>query len=82
VVCLSALAPDGTIQVRYLLKRIRAQFEELEIVVGRWGYSGEKDKLASGLKARGANTIVTNLASAVESLRSSTTTITLDRRSA
>jgi predicted PurR-regulated permease PerM len=36
-VCIGAVSPGGFAQTRYLVKRLRARFPEIGIVVGRWG---------------------------------------------
>ena len=37
LICISAVAPGGLAQVRYLSKRLRALFPDLRLVIGRWG---------------------------------------------
>jgi predicted PurR-regulated permease PerM len=37
LVCISAVAPEGMVQVRYLSKRLRASFPDVRLVIGRWG---------------------------------------------
>jgi hypothetical protein len=68
VVCISALGPDGGATTRYLFKRIRQRYPQLEIVVGRWGYTADRDRLAEHLRARGATHVTTRLAEAVDLL--------------
>jgi predicted PurR-regulated permease PerM len=41
VICISAVAPGGLAQTRYLCKRLRARFPNLKIAVGRWGAETE-----------------------------------------
>jgi predicted PurR-regulated permease PerM len=69
LVCISALGPGGVGQIRYLCKRIRQRFSDVKILVGRWGYQGDAEKLVSGLQARGASQVVTSLGDAVEVIR-------------
>ena len=69
VVCISALGPGGVGKTRYLTKRIRMQFPELRIVIGRWGYAGDRDKMAAGHRARGATQVACRLDEAVEALQ-------------
>ena len=50
-ICVAALPPGGLAHTRYLLKRLRARFPDMCIVVGRWGAtSADEDKalLAAG----------------------------------
>jgi len=42
IVCLGALPPGGLAHARYLCRRLRAQFPELRVLVGRWGPKGSK----------------------------------------
>ena len=65
-VLISALGPGGAAHVRYLCKRIRQQCPHLRIVVGRWGYTGDRDRLTASLKARGADQVVTTLQEALD----------------
>ena len=68
VVCLSGLGPGGVIQLRYALKRIRRQFPDIKILVGRWGYVGDREKMTARLTERGATHVVRTLAEALEIL--------------
>ena len=61
-VVISALGPGGTAQTRYLVKRIRQRFARLPIIVGRWGFQGDRERMAAGLKGRGADHVATTLA--------------------
>jgi hypothetical protein len=54
--------------VRYLCKRIRHECPRLRIVVGRWGYTGDRDRLTASLKARGADQVVTTLQEALDAI--------------
>ncbi|MGQ0636818.1 MAG: AI-2E family transporter [Planctomycetaceae bacterium] len=67
-VLISALGPGGTSQVRYLCKRLRHEFPRMRIIVGRWNYQGDRQRLAAGLQARGADQIVTTLQEAVDAI--------------
>jgi hypothetical protein len=67
-VLISALGPDGASHVRYLCKRIRHECPRLRIVVGRWGYTGDRDRLTASLKARGADQVVTTLQEALDAI--------------
>ena len=48
LICISAVAPDGLVQVRYLSKRLGASFPDLRLVIGRWGL-GEFDENGNSL---------------------------------
>jgi len=61
-VIVSALGPGGTAQTRYLVKRIRQRFPRLPIIVGRWGFQGDRERMVAGLRARGADHVATTLA--------------------
>jgi predicted PurR-regulated permease PerM len=63
-VCISSLGPVGMRQARYLCKRVRQAQPTLRILVGRWGYQGDRERMAQGLKRRGADYVVTTLAEA------------------
>jgi hypothetical protein len=69
VVLLSALGPDGGAAVRYLCKRIRQRFPTVDVVVGRWGYTGDRERMTQALRRRGATHVATTLAEAVDLLR-------------
>ena len=60
-VCVSSLGPVGGRQTRYLCKRLKQQLPQLRIVVGRWGFCGDRDKMIADLRACGADQIVTRL---------------------
>jgi predicted PurR-regulated permease PerM len=64
IVVLSHLPPEGLSQARYLVKRLRARFSELSLVVGRWGETGGAAAAAERLVAVGATQVVFTLADA------------------
>ncbi len=68
VVCISALGPGGVGQVRYVCKRVRQSFPALPILVGRWAFHGDVDKMAANAIQRGATHVVTRLEAALETL--------------
>ncbi|MGH6689784.1 MAG: AI-2E family transporter [Gammaproteobacteria bacterium] len=37
VICLALLPPGGLAQARYVIKRVRARYPDVKILVGRWG---------------------------------------------
>ena len=61
LVCIGAVAPGGLSQARYLCKRLRAQWPELKIVVGRWGLHDEMDADCHQLLAAGADHVETTV---------------------
>ncbi|HLJ10188.1 MAG TPA: AI-2E family transporter, partial [Planctomycetaceae bacterium] len=65
-VIISAVGPGGDLHVRYLCKRIRHEFPRLRIIAARWGYLGDRERLAAGLKQRGADSLVTTLEEALD----------------
>jgi AI-2E family transporter len=69
VVCISSLGPIGAPQTRYMCMKIRQTFPSLRIVVGRWGFPAESEKMVQSLKKRGADHVVTTLAAARDQLQ-------------
>src|SRR5262249_28326649 len=61
VVCIATLPPNGLSNVRYLCKRLRAQFPELKIVVIRLGRIENVEKTRQRLLAAGADVVTTSL---------------------
>ena len=59
LVCIASLPPGGLAQTRYLCKRLRGQFPNLKIVVGRWGTRSEND--GNSLLAAGADKVGTTM---------------------
>jgi predicted PurR-regulated permease PerM len=60
VVCIAATPPGGVAHTRYLCKRLRSQFPDLRILVGRWGLKnlgGVPDLIAKPGADQGATTI-------------------------
>ena len=87
MVILSHLPPDALAQARYQVRRLRARFAELPIVVGRWGEAAT-DAASQGLSGVGAthvaftltdarDQILARAASALEALPA-TVTATMD----
>jgi hypothetical protein len=61
LLCIGAVAPGGLSQTRHLCKRLRSQYPELKIVVGRWGLHDEKDADRQQLLAAGADHVETTV---------------------
>lgn len=67
-VVISDVGPGGDLQLRHLCKRIRQEAPDLRIVVGRWDYRGDRERMTANLRARGADHLVTRLEEAVDVL--------------
>ena len=52
-ICISALGPGGVAQVRYVSKRVRQHFPLLPILVGRWAFRGDLEKMVANTKSAG-----------------------------
>jgi predicted PurR-regulated permease PerM len=61
LVCIGTLAPGGLSQARHLCKRLRSQYPELTIVVGRWGFHDEQETDRQHLLAAGADYVETTV---------------------
>jgi hypothetical protein len=70
LVVVSHLPPEGLALARYLVRRMRAHFADLPIVVGRWGDSESAAGPAEQLAAVGATRVVFTLADARASILS------------
>jgi len=68
-ICISALGPGGVGQVRYVCKRVRQNFPSLSILVGRWAFRGDAEKMMANTKERGATFVVVQLEAALETLK-------------
>lgn len=51
LVCIAALSPGGVTQARHLCKRLRSEFPDIKILVGRWGLKGSADAAQECLSA-------------------------------
>jgi predicted PurR-regulated permease PerM len=62
IVCIAAVPPGGLAHTRYLCKRFRAQFSDVKIVVGLWGFTDEQlEASRKSLLSAGADQIGTTL---------------------
>ena len=61
LLCIGAVAPGGLSQARHLCKRLRSQYPELKIVIGRWGLHDEKEPDREHLLAAGADYVETTV---------------------
>lgn len=66
LVVLSHIPSDGVARSRYLVRRLRARFNVLPIVVGRWGETGTAAAAAERQVGAGATHVVFTLAEARE----------------
>jgi hypothetical protein len=64
MVVLSHLPPEGLAPARYQVRRLRARFADLPILVGRWGASGNVAAAAQRLSEMGASHVSFGLADA------------------
>ena len=63
MVILSHLPPEALAQARYQVRRLRARFSEMAIVVGRWG-EADTEAASQGLSGVGATHVAFTLADA------------------
>ena len=68
VICIADLPPSPSSKSRYLIKRLRAAFPELRIVMGRWSPEAMADESTQALKEAGATLVATTLAETREYL--------------
>jgi hypothetical protein len=68
VVCLADLPPSPVSKTRYFVRRLRAAFPELRILVGRWGPPALADESTQPLRDAGANHVAMTLAETREYL--------------
>ena len=68
VICIADLPPSPPSKSRYLIKRLRAAFPELRIVMGRWSPEAMADESSQALKEAGATLVATTLAETREYL--------------
>ena len=71
IVCISALPPSGLLHSRYLAKRLRARFPQLEIVIGLWGSEMTSEQALGSLRIAGPCSFTTTLSGACETIRKS-----------
>ena len=64
LVIVSHLPPEGLTLARYLVRRLRSQFADLPIIVGRWGETGGAAAAAERLCVIGATDVIFTLSDA------------------
>lgn len=69
VVIVSALPPAAVTHARYIVKRLRARFPDLKIIVGLWTVSGDLTRQQARLKSAGTDLVVGSLEGAMEQLQ-------------
>ena len=68
VVCIADLPPSPSSKTRYFIKRLRAAFPELRILVGRWAPPALADESPQSLRDAGASHVASTLAQTREYL--------------
>jgi hypothetical protein len=61
IVCIADLPPSASSKTRYLVKRLRAAFPDLRIVVGRWAPPALADESTQILRDAGASHVDSTL---------------------
>jgi predicted PurR-regulated permease PerM len=61
VVCIGSLPPGGLAHTRYLCKRLKSQFPDLKVVVGRWGQQEGADEARHELTRAGVDEVYLTL---------------------
>ena len=61
MICVAAVPPGGAGHARLLCLRLRARFPSLKILVGRWGYAGNEQKMREQLVGAGAADVAITL---------------------
>jgi hypothetical protein len=61
IICLASLPPGGLAHTRYLCKRLRSQFPEMRILVGRFGLRGNIEQNRTELRESGATEMATTI---------------------
>ena len=74
IVCISALPPFALAHARTLYRKLREYSQDLEIVLGLWGFSGDADKVAARIGLGKPATVCATLSETVEKFRSDTET--------
>jgi predicted PurR-regulated permease PerM len=68
VVCIAALPPGGVARARLLCLRLRTQFPDIRILIGRWGDRADIAKLREQLINAGADEVATTLEDTVRQM--------------
>jgi predicted PurR-regulated permease PerM len=70
LVCIAAVPPGGLARACYLIKRLRARFPSLKLVVGRWGLSRGLESNRERLRSVGVHHVSATLSDTLRQLRS------------
>jgi predicted PurR-regulated permease PerM len=60
-VCIASVGPGGLAQTRLMCKRLRGQFPQLTIAVGRWGQDENREQIRQRLQEAGASRVAMSL---------------------
>ena len=63
MVFLAAAAPGGAAEMKYLAKKVRSRFPQIQVVIGRWGLQNPK-KLRDLTATTGVAAVATSIAEA------------------
>jgi predicted PurR-regulated permease PerM/CheY-like chemotaxis protein len=69
VICVSALPPYAFPPARAMCKLVRERFPKLKLLIGVWGFSGDKEKAKARFGRTQPDLLLTNLAEAVEQIQ-------------
>ncbi len=69
VICISSTPPAAVMHARYLCKRLRGRFPEVDLVVGLWNTQGDLNKAKERIACGAATHVVGTLADAREQVR-------------
>jgi predicted PurR-regulated permease PerM len=68
LVCIGSVPPGGLAQARYLVLRLRSQYPDLKIAVGRWGQAENVERARDRLREAGADFVATRLLASQEQI--------------
>jgi predicted PurR-regulated permease PerM len=69
-VCIAAVPPGGLARTCYLVKRLRARYPNLKLVIGRWGLSRGLEHNRQQLRRVGVHHVATTLSDTLRQIRS------------
>lgn len=67
-VCLSTLSPGGLSQARAIIGEVRRRFPDAQVLVGRWGQTGDTNQTDKYLRTSGADAIGWTLRETIKQL--------------
>lgn len=77
VACISVVVPSTVIHARYLCRKLRSRFPNLQIVIGLWGATAGVSQAMARLRDSGADEVLTSVADAVAQMARSGTPLEL-----